>query len=161
MAELTILEPISTGDVIDRAVRLYRRNFIPLISVVAVPALIYYASAMMFSYGYAQTIQNAQSGFNAVAALMVLVGLGGYLVYLFAILGAISGMCRAIGDHVMLGEEITFKRCWRFAVRRLGDVALMGLLFIPVLMMAMFVVGITFFVLFMGVMFVIGLGSAA
>jgi len=161
MAELTVLEPISTGDVIDRAVRLYRRNFIPLISVVAVPALIYYASAMMVSYGYVQTLQNAQTGFNPAAALMTLVGLAGYLVYLFAILGAIAGMSRAIGDHIMLGEPITFRACWRFATRRLGDVALMGLIFIPVLMLALFVLGVVFFVLFMGLAFVIGLGSAA
>src|SRR5262249_43664582 len=111
MAELTVLEPISTGDVIDRAVRLYRKNFIPLISVVAVPALIYYGSAMLVSYGYAQTIQNAQGGFNPAAVMMTLVGLGGYIVYLFAILGAISGMSRAIGDHVMLGDPITFRVC--------------------------------------------------
>src|SRR5262249_5621576 len=161
MAELTILEPISTGDVIDRAVRLYRRNFIPLISVVAVPALIYYASAMMVSYGYVQTLQSAQAGFNPAAAMMTLVGLGGYLVYLFAILGAISGMSRAIGDHVMLGEPISFKACWRFATRRLGDMALMGLIFIPVLMLGTFVLGVVFVVLFMGLAFVVGLGSAA
>src|SRR5262249_17254280 len=161
MAEVTILEPISTGDVIDRAVRLYRRNFIPLISVVAVPALIYYASAMMVSYGYVQTLQSAQTGFNPSAALMTLVGFGGYIVYLFAILGAISGMSRAIGDHVMLGEPISFKMCWRFATRRLGDVALMGLIFIPVLMLAFFVLGVVFVVLFMGLAFLVGLGSAA
>ena len=160
MAELTILEPISTGDVIDRSVRLYRKNFVPLVSVVAVPALVYYASAMMVSFGYAQTLQNAQTGFAPVGAMMTLIGLAGYVVYLFTILGAVSGMSRAIGDYMMLGEPITFKRCWRFTMRRVGDVALMGLLFIPVLMIVSGVMFVVMFVLFMGLAFAIGLGAA-
>ena len=133
MSELTVLEPISTGDVIDRAVRLYRRNFVPLISVVAAPALIYYASAMMVSFGYAQMLQSVQAGFNPGALFLVLFGLAGYVVYLFSILSAVSGMSRAIGDHIMLGDPITFRGCWRFARRRLGDIALTGLISIPVL----------------------------
>jgi len=159
MAELTILEPISTGDVIDRSVRLYRKNFVPLVSVVAVPTMIYYASAMMVSFGYAQTLQNAQTGFAPVGAMMTLVGMAGYVVYLFTILGAVSGMSRAIGDYIMLGEPITFKGCWRFTARRLGDVALMGLIFIPVMMIVGAMMFAIFFVLFMVLAFSIGLGS--
>src|SRR5215469_7823578 len=159
MAELTILEPISTGDVIDRSVRLYRKNFVPLVSVVAVPTMIYYASAMMVSFGYAQTLQNAQTGFAPVGAMLTLVGMAGYVVYLFTILGAVSGMSRAIGDYIMLGEPITFKGCWRFTARRLGDVALMGLIFIPVMMIVGAMMFAIFFVLFMVLAFSIGLGS--
>jgi hypothetical protein len=160
MSELTVLEPISTGDVIDRAVRLYRRNFVPLISVVAAPALIYYASAMMVSFGYAQMLQSAQAGFNPGALFLVLFGLAGYVVYLFSILSAVSGMSRAIGDHIMLGDSITFRGCWRFARRRLGDIALTGLISIPVLSLFGVVLVIAFFVLFMGLAFLVGLGSA-
>ena len=57
--KFTILEPMSTGDVIDRAVRLYRRNFTPLIAIAAVPTLIGYAVGMMFYYGYANAVLNA------------------------------------------------------------------------------------------------------
>jgi hypothetical protein len=159
MAELTILEPISTGDVIDRSVRLYRKNFIPLVSVVAVPTLIYYVSAMMVSFGYAQTLQNAETGFAPLGAMMTLFGLAGYVAYLFTILGAVSGMSRAIGDYMMLGEPITFKGCWRFAIRRLGDVALMGLIFIPVLMIIGGVMFVAMFVLFFGLALTIGAGA--
>jgi hypothetical protein len=161
MAELTVLEPISTGDVIDRSVRLYRKNFVPLVSVVAVPALIYYASAMMVSFGYAGALQNAQTGFAPFGALMTMVGMAGYVLYLFTILGAVSGMSRAIGDYMMLGEPITFKACWRFALRRVGDVVLMGLLFIPVLMIVGFVMFLAFFALFMGLAVAIGVGGAS
>jgi len=160
MAELTTLEPISTGDVIDRAIRLYRRNFIPLISVVAVPALIYYASAMMVSFGYAQTLQSGEAGFNPAALLITMIGLAGYVVYLFAILSAVCGMCRAIGDHMMLGEPLTFKGCWRFARRRLGDVAITAVISVPLLGMVSVVIAIVFIVLIMGVAFLIGLGGA-
>jgi len=163
MPELTVLEPISTGDVIDRAIRLYRRNFVPLISVVAVPALIYYASAMMFSFGYSQSLQATQSqnGFNPALLMMTLLGMAGYVVYLFAILGAVSGMSRAIGDHMMMGEPITFKKCWRFAARRLGDVTVKGVLFLPVLFVGALALATVFVLLFMGLAFVIGLGTAA
>jgi hypothetical protein len=52
MSSFATLEPLSTGDLIDRAVRLYRKNFTPLISIAAVPTVIGYLVSLMFWNGY-------------------------------------------------------------------------------------------------------------
>ena len=61
MPSFTILEPISTGDVIDRAVRLYRRNFTPLVAITAVPTLIGYVVSVMFWHGYTSLLTSTAS----------------------------------------------------------------------------------------------------
>ena len=63
MAKFTILEPMSAGDMIDRSVRLYRRNFAPLLSIVAIPSLAGYLASTMIWFGYSRlVIGNIQSG---------------------------------------------------------------------------------------------------
>jgi hypothetical protein len=66
MADFTALEPISTGDVIDRAVRLYRRNFTALISIAAVPSLSYFVGTLMFWHGYTRLLMGTISGSTEV-----------------------------------------------------------------------------------------------
>src|SRR5215470_10562113 len=119
MATFTALEPISTGDVIDRAVRLYRRNFLPLISIAAVPTLIGYFVSVLFWSGYSSLL-NAGVGNRTIPAssiVLVFVGVVGYPVWGYAFLLTISGLSRVVGDHIMLSEPITF-RGWLAAVRR-------------------------------------------
>ena len=109
MASFTILEPMSTGDVIDRAVRLYRRNFTPLVAIAAVPTLIGYVVSLMFWYGYTTLLTGpSSSGVVSVPAiLMVAVGGLGYPVWMYVLLLTVSGLSRVVGDHLMLGEPIT------------------------------------------------------
>jgi len=52
-----------------------------------------------------------------------------YPVWLFTLLLCVSAMSRVVGDHLLLGERITFRRCLSVVWRRLGDITLMGLLF--------------------------------
>lgn len=132
MADIAALEPISTGDIIDRAVRLYRKNFAALISVVAVPSLIGYLASMMFWFGYSKLILGMTTGTSASAIVMLLMGSLFYPVWYMALLTAIAGMSRVVGDYVVLGEAITFRKCLSAIRRRLGDVLLMGLLAIAI-----------------------------
>ena len=167
MAAFTILEPMSTGDVIDRAVRLYRRNFSPLISIVVVPTLIGYVASMLFWYGYTRLLlgfenleQPGPASPSPGAILALLLGGIGYPVYMFTLLLAVSGLSRVIGDHVMLNEPITFGKLLQAIRHRLGDITLMGLLLIAVLVALYFVFSIVLFVLIIVAMIVIG-GMAA
>jgi hypothetical protein len=134
MTSLAALEPISTGDIIDRAVRLYRRNFTALISIVAIPSLIGYLASLMFWFGYSKLILGITSG-PSISGLLML-GMGGlfYPVWFLSLLTAIAGVSRVVGDHIILGEAITFRRCVSAIRRRLGDIVLMGLLAIAVAM---------------------------
>ncbi|HKP85049.1 MAG TPA: zinc ribbon domain-containing protein [Blastocatellia bacterium] len=130
MSKFTILEPMSTGDVIDRAVRLYRRNFTSLVAIVAVPTLIGYISSLMFWYGYANLFVPTATASAAPddAVWMLIVGGLGFPVWLFSLLVTVAGLSRVIGDYVMMGEPITFRKCFATVRRKMGDITLMGLL---------------------------------
>jgi hypothetical protein len=165
MATLTILEPMSTGDVIDRAVRLYRRNFTPLVAIVAVPTITGYIVSLMFWFGYTELLsgierQGGESGSGAAALLM---GLGaiGYPVWFFVLLVTVSGLSRVIGDHVMLNETITFRKCFSSTRRRLGDIFLMGVISLAILFGLYIVFSIVLVILVMIVGVIAGLTSAA
>ena len=163
MATFTILEPMSTGDVIDRAVRLYRRNFVPVVSIVAVPTLIGYVVSLMFWYGYTSLLTSA-TGSRALpisALSMLLMGLVGYPVWGFATLLTICGLSRLVGDHVMLGELITFRGCVAAIRRRLGAITLMAFLLMALLLVGYIVLSIVLFILILGVGLLVGVIGAA
>ena len=163
MATFTILEPMSTGDVIDRAVRLYRRNFVPLISIVAVPTVIGYVVSLTFWYGYTSLITKAASA-NAVpvtALWMLALGGLGYPVWGFAMLLTIAGLSRVVGDHLMLDEPISFRRCVRAIKQRLGAIVLMGLLTLVLLFVVYFALTIVLFILVLVFSLLIGAIAAA
>src|SRR5580704_7668553 len=99
MPDFTALEPISTGDVIDRAVRLYRRNFVPLVAIASVPSIAYYIGSLMFWSGYSRLLLGTISG--SPVETMVMLGLGSVaqLASMLLFLATIAGMSRCIGDY--------------------------------------------------------------
>ena len=163
MASFTILEPISTGDVIDRAVRLYRRNFTPLVAITAVPTLIGYVVSVMFWSGYSSLLMSTTTsrGVPASAVWMLALGGLGYPVWAYVLLLTISGLSRVVGDHLMLSEPITFRRCLAAVRRRLGAITLMGLLSIAMLFAVYIVVSIVLFVLLLFVGLFAGVMASA
>jgi len=135
MATFTILEPMSTGDVIDRAVRLYRRNFASLVAIVAIPTLFGYVSSMMFWFGYTSLLTAATSASQVTAESMVMLALGalGYPVHMFLLLATVAGLSRTVGDHLMMGEPITLRKSVSAAWKRGGHILLLALLLVALL----------------------------
>src|SRR5262245_38336678 len=144
MSSFTILEPMSTGDVIDRAVRLYRRNFAPIISIVAVPCFIGFVVSVMFWNGYAGLLTSASSarGVSVSAIWMLAIGGIGYLVWGFVLLVTVSGLARVVGDHLMLDEPIRFRAWAAAARRRLGGITLLAFLLVALLLAAYIVLSL-------------------
>jgi len=163
MPGFTILEPISTGDVIDRAVRLYRRNFTPLVAITAVPTLIGYVVSVMFWSGYTSLLTSTATsrGVPGFAVWMLVIGLVGYPIWAYVLLVTVSGMSRVVGDHVMLSEPITVRRCFAAVKRRLGAITLMGLLSVAMLIGVYFVVSILVIIVMLLVGLIVGLIAAA
>src|SRR5262249_42138586 len=151
MGDVTILEPMSIGDIIDRSVRLYRRNFAPLIAVAAIPSLIGCFASTMFWFGYSAMLRSASTGSGMSPASVSAFAAGGlsYPVWLFTLLLCVSAMSRVVGDHLLLGERITFRRCLSAVWRRLGDITLMGLLFFAYAIGIYVIFGIAAFVVAM------------
>ncbi|MFY9608626.1 MAG: hypothetical protein WAU45_08450 [Blastocatellia bacterium] len=135
MPSFTILEPMSTGDVIDRAVRLYRRNFGPLIGIVAIPTLVGYLSSMMFWYGYTSLLSSATNTSRVGADSIVMLTLGslGYPLYMFLLLATVAGLSRTVGDHLMMGEPITLRKSMSAVWKRRGNIVLLALLLLVIL----------------------------
>ena len=162
MANFTILEPMSTGDVIDRTVRLYRRNFTPMVALVAIPSLIGYASSMMFWFGYMRMLPDLESpqpttpGFDGAAMIMLGLGMLGYPLWFFALITAWSSLARVVGDHVMLGEPVTIKKCFAAVRRRLGDITLMSLLSLALMMALSFALYIVLVIIVLVAALIIG-----
>ena len=133
---------------IDRTVRLYRRNFTPMVAIVAIPSLIGYASSMMFWFGYMKMLPDMESPsptpeFDGAAMIMLGLGMVGYPLWFFAMVVTVAALSRVVGDHIMLGEPVTFKRCFSAVRRRLGDITLMGLLSLALMMglsMALYII---------------------
>jgi hypothetical protein len=71
------------------------------------------------------------------------------VAWFFVLLFTLCGLSRSVGDHVMLGETITFRKCFSSAMKKFGDIFVMGLL----LLFALFI----FYILFLIVVFVAAL----
>jgi hypothetical protein len=163
MATFTTLEPMSTGDVIDRAVRLYRRNFTALIAIVAIPTLVGYLSSMTFWYGYSSLISSAANSSSIRAESIVMLTLGGlgYPVYLFLLLATVAGLSRTVGDHLMMGESITLRKSVSAAWKRRGNIVLLGLLLLAIIVGMYLVFSVIVFALVLAGSLIAGVMVAA
>ena len=157
MPDFTALEPISTGDIIDRAVRLYRRNFTSLIGIASIPSICYCIGSLIFWAGYSRLLLGTVSG--SPIETMLMIGAGGIIDLLagLLLLATIAGMSRCVGDQVMLGEPITLGKCAKVVRRRIGDILLMALLFVVFGMVMYFVLTFVILALIMIVAFAFGI----
>ncbi len=100
------LTPMSAGDIIDRAVRLYRRHFLVLLRVVIAPSLVSYVGGILYTAGSRNFSLERGDTRTIVTALMVV---GGILLYIagkvvfFALLGGIS---RALVNYFAWGAPL-------------------------------------------------------
>jgi hypothetical protein len=141
-----ILEPLSTGDIIDRSVRIYRQNLRPLLATVAIPFVVGSIGWLMMQLGK-NNLSLEEPDESTVMAL-VLMGLGFVITigYAYLMVLVVAGLSRAVGDHIMLGEPITARAAMRAVRSRIGELTI-GSLF---LLLAFIVIG----AIGMGVMFV-------
>jgi len=163
MPSFTILEPMSTGDVIDRAVRLYRRNFTSLVAIIAVPTLISYVVSLMVWYGYTGLLNSASGNgpFRLSALWMLIFGAIGLPISAFVLLLAVSGTTRVVGDNIMLGEPITFRGCVKAARARFGAITLMSLLLALLTFVAYMILVVVVFIVVLSVALLAGVIAAA
>lgn len=151
---IVILEPLSTGDIIDRSIGIYRRNVRPLLATVTVPFVIGALGWLMVQF--ANNAMTSSADGPASAALPVAMLLAGLLfsfVYAYLMVLAVAGLSRTVGDYVMLGEPITVRAAVRAVRARLGALtvgsiilaagAMVGtMVATAILVAALFVVGV-------------------
>ena len=110
------LAPLGAGDLIDRAVRLYRRHLFVLIRTAAPPVIIIAAGWILGSISFRQIFITARTGdlvFNIfLSMLSVAIMLGGYL----SILVVMGGATRTLVAHLLRNDPVTAQATYK-AVR--------------------------------------------
>lgn len=110
------LQPLGAGDLIDRAVRLYRRHLFVLIRTAAPPVIIAAAGWIVFWLSFKQIFISFDTGEMAMYGLLSVVAfgvmLGGYLLTLVVM----GGATRTLVAHLLRNDPVTARATYR-AVR--------------------------------------------
>ncbi len=126
------LTPLGAGDLIDRAVRFYRKNFWTFILIAAPPIVI----GTIFSVGWTILGREIFSPDNSRDEFEK----GFYLLYMWlgslfilvtesvAMLVVMGGASRNFVRHLLFGEPITFKETYRNTWKRLGGLIVASLM---------------------------------
>jgi hypothetical protein len=134
------LSEMSAGDIIDRAVRLYQRNFLALLRIVLAPSLVAYAGWILILIGW----RNASfSSGDARIIITILLLLGGFLLWIVgeaAFYVALGGSSRSLVAHFFDGKPILARDVYRAAGERfwslIGATFMVGLLGFGAIMIA-------------------------
>ena len=117
------LKPLGAGDLIDRAVRFYRKNVAAFLLIAAPPVLV----GTLFSVGWtllgrALFAPETYSTAGQSASYYVFTWLGGIVIWLtevIATLVVMGGASRNFVRHLLFGEPISVKETYRNVSRRL------------------------------------------
>lgn len=154
------LVPMTAGDIIDRAVRLYRQHFLVFLRIVLVPSLIAYAGGILWAIG----IRNfsLERGDQRILLSLALLGGGGvlWLIGKALFLMLLGGASRSLVWHFFDGTPLRARDAFQAVRERrwnlLGATVLVAILLLIVLMLV-YTVGS--FALFFYIMFALWLLS--
>jgi len=140
------LAPLSAGDIIDRAVRLYRRNFLALLRIVLGPSLVAYTGTVLYDIGIRNFSLMRGEGRIALSLLLVIGGFGLWALGTVAFYAVLGGASRSLVDHFFEGKPILARDVYRLVRQRfwslIGMVFMVGLLLMGTFMVLYFVVAI-------------------
>jgi hypothetical protein len=103
------LAPLGAGDLIDRAVRLYRRHLFTLIRIAAPPVIISTVGSVMFTIAWRRGFTTDSGG---MLALYVMAAIGGFLLiisgHIFSLL-VMGGAARNLVTHLLWNHPVTVR----------------------------------------------------
>lgn len=112
---------LGAGDLIDRSVRIYRKNFWSFVLIASPPIVV----GGIFLVGWMTLARNlfAVGASNPVESSMyqIFIGLGGFVIWLIqliAVFAVMGGASRNFVRHVLFGEAITFRETYKNVRRR-------------------------------------------
>lgn len=107
------LAPLSTGDLLDRIVRLYRRHWMALMRVAILPVILSYLGMMALTLGIRNFSVTKGDWRIATSVLLILVGVGLYLVGKAALIFLLGGTARELVQHFMDGSSVSVRGVYR------------------------------------------------
>ena len=122
------LAPLGAGDLIDRAVRLYRRHFITLIGITAPPVVISTLGSVMWTIGWREMMATASDVSLAVYVLLLIAG--GVLLFVGMLLHLVvmAGATRNLVTHLLWNEPVTARNTYRNVRARFWGLLLASIL---------------------------------
>lgn len=117
------LAPLGAGDLIDRAVRFYRKNFWTFVGIAAPPVFV--GTFFSIFWGYlGRTLFNvgASRDETELTLYYLFLGLGNILILIIesiAVLSVMGGASRNFVRHLLFGEPITFRETYQNVKNRL------------------------------------------
>jgi hypothetical protein len=114
----TTVNPLGAGDLIDRAVRLYRKNFWTLIKIAAPPILISALGSMLLAIGWRQAVVTTKD-LDAIGYIsMIISGVALWVLGMLMTLMVMGGASRNLVRHLLWGEALTFRETYKNTLSR-------------------------------------------
>lgn len=137
------LTPLGAGDLIDRSVRFYRKNFWTFILIAAPPIVI----GAVFLIGWMVLARNLFSVSPAnpydTTFYPVFISLGSFFIWvtqLIAVFVVMGGASRNFVRHILFGEPITFRETYKNVKSRIGGLVIASSLLVITLGLFGFIV---------------------
>ena len=156
------LAPLGPGDLIDRAVRLYRGNFWTFVMIASPPILVGLVISVGWTY-LARSLFTLSSSSDGVdyTFYYLFVGLGTLVIWyiqVVAMLSVMGGASRNFVRHLLFSEPVTFRETYANTWRRLGGLLVAS----SIIAFALGVIGlIVFYVGALAGMLLVGLAVLA
>jgi hypothetical protein len=122
------LAPLGAGDLIDRAVRLYRRHLFVLIRTAAPPVIIIAAGWLLFSISFRQIFITEQTEALAFNVLLSFLAVGIILAGYLAILVVMGGATRTLVAHLLRNDPVTAQATYKAVRSRLGGLVMAAII---------------------------------
>ena len=158
------LSPLGAGDLIDRSVRFYRKNFWTFVLIASPPVVV----GILFSVGWTLLGRNL---FNIAAAdpseallYQIYLRLGDVIIWLIqivAVLVVMGGASRNFVRHLLFSERMTFRETYRNVKSRLAGLTVISVLLtlsLSIVALITMYVGLVAAVILVGLT-VLGLGA--
>ena len=156
------LAPLGAGDLIDRAVRLYRRHFTTLIRIAAPPVVISAAGGVVMSVGWRALTATASESSLAIYILLVIAGLFLWLGGMLLNVIVMGGATRNLVAHLLWDEPVSARSTYSNARSRfwglLAATIIIGIIALITFVVIFYIVVIVLMIIAFGV-FMLGLPS--
>lgn len=127
------LTPMSAGDIIDRAVRLYRRNFLAFLRIVFGPSLVAYLGTVMYYIGIRNFSLMRGDGRVVGSVVLIVAGIGVWIAGKAAFYAVLGGASRSLVDHFFESKPILARDAYRAVRQRFWS--LIGAMFMVTLLL--------------------------
>jgi hypothetical protein len=145
-----LLEPLGAGDLVDRAIRLYRRHFGTLIRIAAPPVVVSTIGAVLITISWREMFVTSESSSLGLYTLMLITGLTLWLGGLLFNMVVMGGAARNLITHLLWNEPVAVKTTYSNVKSRFW-----GLLFASAIIFI--IVGLIFFVILIAYTWTLGL----